>query len=243
MPATKPDIIAQLQRDILRLQGFKPASNSNIVDLGLGSMNNAFPDKVFPLGAIHEFICGGAEDAAATGGFMAGLLSSLMRGEGASIWISSSRTLFPPALKRFGISPSNILFVDLQKERDVLWAMEEALKCGALSAVVGEMQELSFTASRRLQLVVEQSQVTGFIIRRNYNNPNTTACVTRWKITPLPSESEDNLPGIGFPRWNVELLKVRNGKPGSWQMEWVDGKFRSVYEFASLVQEQQKKTG
>ena len=242
MPATKPDIIAQLQRDILRLQGFKPVSN-NIVDLGLGSMNNAFPDKVFPLGAIHEFICGGAEDAAATGGFMAGLLSSLMRSEGASICISSSRTLFPPALKSFGISPANILFVDLQKERDVLWAMEEALKCGALSAVVGEMQELSFTASRRLQLVVEQSQVTGFIIRRNYSNPNTTACVTRWKITPLPSESEDNLPGIGYPRWNVQLLKVRNGKPGSWQMEWVDGKFRSVYEFASLVQEPQKKTG
>jgi len=243
MPATKPDIIAQLQRAILRLQGFKPASNNNIVDPGFGSMNNAFPDKVFPLGAIHEFICGGAEDAAATGGFMAGLLSSLMRGERTSIWISSSRTLFPPALKSFGISPANIIFVDLQKERDVLWAMEEALKCGALSAVVGEMQELSFTASRRLQLVVEQSQVTGFIIRRNYNNPNTTACVTRWKITPLPSESEDNLPGIGYPRWHVELLKVRNGKPGSWQMEWVDGKFRSVYEFASLVQEQQKKTG
>ena len=115
MPATKPDIIAQLQKDILRLQGFKPVSN-NIVDLGLGSMNNAFPDKVFPLGAIHEFICGGAEDAAATGGFMAGLLSSLMRSEGASIWISSSRTLFPPGLKSFGISPANILFVDLQKD-------------------------------------------------------------------------------------------------------------------------------
>jgi protein ImuA len=243
MPATKPDIIVQLQRDILRLQGFKPLSNSTIADLGLGSMNNAFPAKVFPLGAIHEFICGGAEDAAATSGFMTGLLSSLMRGEGTSIWISSSRTLFPPALKSFGISPANIIFVDLQKEKDVLWAMEEALKCGALSAVVGEMKQLNFTASRRLQLVVEQSQVTGFIIRRDAQNLNTTACVTRWKITPLPSESDDNLPGIGYPRWNVQLLKVRNGKPGSWQIEWVDGKFRFVYEFASLVQEPQKKTG
>ena len=243
MPATKPDIIAQLQRDILRLQGFKPASNRNAIDLGLGSLNNAFPDKVFPLGAIHEFICGGAEDAAATGGFISGLLSSLMRGKRTSIWISSSRTLFPPALKSFGISPANIIFVDLQKERDVLWAMEEALKCGALSTVVGEMKELNFTASRRLQLVVEQSQVTGFIIRRNYHNTNTTACVTRWKITPLPGESDDHLPGIGYPRWNIELLKMRNGKPGSWQMEWVDGKFRPVYEFTSLVQEPQKKTG
>src|SRR5688500_3842375 len=242
MPATKPDIIAQLQRDILRLQGFKPVSNSTIADLGLGSMNNAFPDKVFPLGAIHEFICGGAEDAAATGGFMAGLLSSLMRG-GASIWISSSRTLFPPALKSFGISPANIIFVDLQKEKDVLWAMEEALKCGALSAVVGEMQELSFTASRRLQLVVEQSQVTGFILRQHPRTINITACVTRWRITCLPTVLANDMPGVGFPRWNVELLKVRNGKPGTWQIEWKAGKFKPIHKLTSLVEEQQKKTG
>jgi protein ImuA len=121
--------------------------------------------------------------------------------------------------------------------------MEEALKCDGLSAVIGEVPELSFTASRRLQLAVEKSQVTGFLIRRSVRHLNTTACVTRWKITSLPSESEDDLPGIGYPRWNVELLKVRNGKPGSWQIEWVEGKFRPLYKFVSLVQEPRKKTG
>jgi protein ImuA len=25
---------------------------------------------------------------------------------------------------------------------------------------------------------------------------------------------------MGFPRWNIDLLKVRNGKPASWQVEW-----------------------
>ena len=63
--------------------------------------------------------------------------------------------------------------------------MEEALKCDGIAAVVGEIQELSFTVSRRLQLAVEQSRVTGFILRNNPRNLNTTACVTRWKITPL----------------------------------------------------------
>lgn len=243
MSATKADIIARLQREILPLQGFKPASNGMLMDIGLGPLKAAFPNISFPLGAVHEFICSSTEDAAASGGFISGLLSSLMRSKGVSIWISSSRTLFPPAMKSFGISPDNIIFIDLQKERDVLWTMEEALKCGSLSAVVGEMKELNFTASRRLQLAVEQSLVTGFIIRRDARNLNTTACITRWKITPLPSESEDNLPGIGYPRWNVQLLKVRNGKPGSWQVEWADGKFRPVYKFASIVREPQKKTG
>ncbi len=166
-----------------------------------------------------------------------------MGNAGASLWISSSRTLFPPALKSFGIDPDRFIFIDLKKERDVIWAMDEALKCGALTSVIGEIQKISFTESRRLQLAVEQSQVTGFILRNNSRNMNTTACVSRWKITPLPSEQVDELPGIGFPKWKVELLKIRNGKPAAWDIQWMNGKFMPVYKLFSIPQEQRKKTG
>src|ERR1700684_950556 len=106
--------------------------------------------------------------------------------------------------------------------------MEEALKCSGLAAVVGEMPELSFTTSRRFQLAVEQSRVTGFVLRSHPRNLNTNTCVSRWKIKPLPSHAEDDLPGLGFPRWQVELQKIRNGKPGVWQVEWAAGGFRPV---------------
>lgn len=243
MSIQKADIIARLQKEILPLQGFKPILNGNHLDVGLGLVRHAFPNSIFPIGVVHEFCCGGSTDMAATGGFIAGLISTLMRAGGASVWISSSRLLFPPALKSFGIEPDKIIFVDLNKERDILWAMEEALKCEGLATVVGEMKDLGFTASRRLQLAVEQSRVTGFVIRRNPTQLNTTACVTRWKITSLPGMLEDDLPGVGFPRWNVELLKVRNGKPGSWQLEWVAGKFRHISKITTLPLAQRKKTG
>jgi protein ImuA len=51
---------------------------------------------------------------------------------------------------------------------------------------------------------------------------------------------EDDMPGVGFPRWNVELLKVRNGKPGSWQIEWKAGKFLHLPQFITIPQEQRK---
>ncbi|MEJ7740300.1 MAG: Error-prone repair protein ImuA [Chitinophagaceae bacterium] len=243
MPAKNANIIAQLQKDIFPLQGFRPTVNGTAVDVGLGPIKDAFPNASFPVTAVHEFLYAGAEDAAATGGFVAGVVATLMRSSGVSLWISSSRTLFPPALKSFGVEPDKVIFVDLQKEKDVLWTMEEALRCGGLAAVIGEVQELSFTASRRLQLAVEQSQVTGFILRRNPRNPGTTACVTRWKITPLPSVLAEGMPGVGFPRWNVELLKVRNGKPGTWQIEWAAGRFRHISKITSIPLELQKKTG
>lgn len=214
------DIISKLQTDILRLQGFKQERGSSRVDAGLGTIIKSFPNSTFPTGCIHELLSQKKEDAAATSGFVAGLIHSLMINSGAALWISSSRTLFPPALTAFGIQPERFIFIDLKRERDVLWTMDEALKCGALSVVVGEMQSISFIESRRLQLAVEQSQVTGFILRNSLNKVNTTACVSRWSITSLPSEAIEDLPGIGFPKWKVELVKIKNGKPGVWSIVW-----------------------
>ncbi|MEO7984772.1 MAG: Error-prone repair protein ImuA [Bacteroidota bacterium] len=243
MTGTKAAIIAQLQREILPLQGIKTGTNKLLPDVGLGPVKNAFVNAAFPLGAIHEFMYSCAEDAAATIGFVVALLASFRGNKGASIWISSSRILFPPAIKSFLIDPDKIIFIDLHKEKEILWATEEALKCTGLTAVIGEMQELSFIASRRLQLAVEQSEVTGFILRRNPRSINTTACFTRWKITSLPSELPGDMPGVGFPRWKVELLKVRNGKPGKWQLEYSAGRFWHIPTVTAIPIEQQKKTG
>lgn len=230
MDVVKKDIITQLQKDILFLQGFRPPVAGNTDAFGLGAIETAFPNGVFPVGAIHEFLSAAPEHAAACGGFIAGLLASLMREGGACLWISVSKTLFPPALKAFGVEPDRIIFVYLKRERDVLWAMEEALKCEGLAAVACELNEISFTQSRRLQLAVELSRVTGFILRGDSRKLSTTACAARWKITPLPSALEDKMPGVGFPRWNIELLKVRNGNPGTFQLEWSADHFMPVTE-------------
>jgi protein ImuA len=231
---SKAGILKSLQADIIRLQGFKSTGNAAL-DIGLGEIRDAFPNKTFPIGAVHEFLSECKENTTSTIGFIAGLLLPLMKNNGAVLWISSTRTLFPPALKSFGIEPDRFVFVNLQKERDMIWAMDEALKCNALSAVIGEIREIDFTSSRRLQLAVEQSHVTGFIVRSNYRKLNTTACVSRWKITSLPGEAEDDLPGIGFPKWKVELLRMRNGKTGSWNLQWINRRFLPTLELQASL--------
>jgi len=243
MDTAKANIIAQLKKDILPLQGFKNRLSTVALDAIPVAMKNAFPNAAFPLGAVHELIADSAEDATTTFGFIAAILASIMQNAGASIWINGSQSVFPPALKSFGLSPDKIIFIYLKKEKEILWAMEEAFKCNGLSAVIGEVQDLSFTASRRLQLAIEKSQATGFIVRRNSRSLNTTACLARWKITSLPGELPAGMPGVGFPRWNVDLLKVRNGRPGSWQIEFVGGRLKQVPTMKVIHQQQQKKTG
>ncbi|MES3016372.1 MAG: Error-prone repair protein ImuA [Bacteroidota bacterium] len=235
LPETKKDIINQLQKSILLMQGFTPPVSGAADSVGLGPIEGAFPNDVFPRGAIHEFLNAAPEQAAANGGFISGILNNLMHNGGACLWISMRRTLFPPSLKVFGVEPDRLIFIDLKRERDVLWAMEEALKCKGLSAVIGELGEISFTETRRLQLAAEQSRVTGFVLRSDPKRLSATACVARWNITSLPSELENGMPGVGFPRWNVELLKVRNGNPGSWKVEWSAGHFRPVLEIDEAI--------
>jgi protein ImuA len=242
MQEARAHIIHQLQQDILSLQGFKSVAERMKPRLNWRPINACFPNQTFPVGAIHELLTTGPETMASTMGFLAVLLGAFMNNGQAALWVSSSLSVFPPALKAFGISPDRILFTRIKREKDIAWAMEEALKCDALAAVVGEVQDISLTGSRRLQLAVEKSQVTGFLLRRNTRVTASSACISRWRITPLPSETKDGLPGIGSPRWNVELLKVRNGKTGSWQVECNNGELQFIHpEYQQ--QELQKKTG
>jgi protein ImuA len=248
MPALKADIITQLKKELLALQGFRPLVHAH-QQIDLGNINHSFPHSQFPLGVNHEFICNSKESLAASSGFIAGILSSMQKGpafakastgKGAVVWISSSQIIFPPAFVHFGIDPSQLIFIHLRNQKEINWTIEEALKCEGLAAVVGELSFADLAISRRLQLAAEQSRVTGFLLRHQPKQIFATAFTCRWQIQSVQSETTDGLPGIGFPRWQVELLKVRNGKPGSWQLEWTNGKFQTVATKSSLLDHEHK---
>lgn len=232
---TKKELVEKLRRDILLWQGFKPQESNSANAIGLGEIENAFPNGVFPKKAIHEFITVLPEHSAASDGFIAGLLSVLMLDGAACVWISTARKLFPASLSLFNVDPERIIFMDVTKEKDVLWIMEEALKCEGLAAVVAELSDLSLIESRRLQLAVEHSGVTGFILRKDAGKAGSTVATARWTISPVPSQTEDQMPGIGYPRWNVALTKVRNGSPGNWILEWGGDKFIEVEKLPKAV--------
>ena len=237
----KQQILNSLRKEILLMEGFKEPMLTE--DTSLGCINEAFPNKSFPFSALHEFFSFKGEEVASSSAFIAGLLSSRVSKTGTVVWIGSSIKIFPPSLKWFGIEPHCVVFLHVKKEKDVLWAFNEALGCSSLLAVVGEMPEISITTSRRFQLTIEDAGVGCFIIRHHPKNLLTTA-VSRWHIHPSPSRVEDRFPGLGHPRWKVNLLKVRNGKTGSWNIEWVNGGFRYIApQFTVVHKGLQKQTG
>lgn len=223
----RAELLARLKSDVSRLEraskevAVKPAS------FGC-SLDEAFDDRALPLGCIHEFLVDGRDQEAASQGFLSALMSK-MPATGGIVWITKRKTVFPPGLVTFGLKPDRVCFLDLAREKDALWAAEEALRCKPVTAVVAEIANIDLTATRRLQLAAEHSGAPAFLMRSNPKSLAATASATRWRIRPLPSTAPDGLPGVGFPAFDVELLKVRGGKPGKWQIEWRGNAFHDVF--------------
>ena len=117
-------------------------------------------------------------------------------------------------------APLKIIHVDVSKPVDVLWAMEEGLRCGSLSAVLGEIwgdpPALDFTATKRLALRAEARGCPAIIVRRAAT-PNLSAARLRWRVSSLPSLPErDDMRAPGKPLWRAELFRARWRAPGEW---------------------------
>lgn len=118
---------------------------------------------------------------------------------------------------RAGLHPDRVIFAEADCEQDVLSNMEEGLGYGGLGGVVGEIVRLPMTTSRRLQLAAEKTGTMGLVVRRwrrqteasDFGQP--TASTTRWRVSVLPSE-ELPVPGVGRPRWLLELMRVKAGE-------------------------------
>ena len=128
--------IADLRRWLVRMEsrGRAPAA---LLPFEIAEVDAHLPGGGLPLGHLHEVIGGGAaiEYAGVATLFAAGIVARLA---GPVLWCLRGRDLFAPALARIGLHPDRVIYCETWKDRDVLPAMEEGLKCRGLAAVVGD---------------------------------------------------------------------------------------------------------
>ena len=132
--------------------------------------------------------------------------------------ILESGRIFPP-----GLGLPDLLHVEARDARAALWAMEEGLRCSALSLVVGELwgdpATLDFTATRRLAVAAERHGVAACLIRLG-GHPNLSGARQRWRLASLPSAPNSlDRKAPGAPRWDAELFRARGRPPGRWSID------------------------
>ena len=217
--------LACLRAQIARIEG-EGSRASGILPFGLPELDRRLPGGGLALGCLHEVAGGGsgALDGAAAACFAAGIAARL---PGSVLWCVTLADLFSPGLAQAGLPPDRVIHVEAGDETSVLACMEEGLRHGGLAAVVGEAPRLAMTASRRLHLAARESGTVGIALRRwrrpaeasDFGQP--TAAMTRWRVSVLPS-SPLPVPGVGRPRWLVELIRARAGESFEMELEACD---------------------
>ena len=233
-PGRRRDAAQALRRAI---RGIEEAGSPEQprLPLGVPEIDRALPGGGLRLGCIHEV----AGDETATG-FCAALLARALAGggrrgaaragrdgnrHGALLWLAQGDDLYAPGLVRYGIGAGQLLIVSgLRRQDDMLWAMEEALRCRAVRGVVAETGGTGLAAGRRLMLAAEGTGVLGLVLsrgngtalphrhghgdERGRGGAGVRAAVSRWRVTAAP----------GGTKWRVALLHCRGGRPAEWTL-------------------------
>jgi protein ImuA len=220
-------LLPELRERVRRIER-SPAMAHGVLPFGVTAIDRTLPGRGLARGALHEIlgVGGDEEDGALAAAFTARILGRLT---GVVLWCLPRPDLYGPGLAVHGLDPGRVVLVRASRDAEILWAMEEGLRAPGIVAVVGEVGSLPTVASRRLQLAAERSGITAFLLRRwreggqaarERAQPN--AAMTRWRVAALPSRPMRDEPGVGHPRWRVELLRCRGGEPGCWEMELPD---------------------
>jgi cell division inhibitor SulA/protein ImuA len=158
---------------------------------GIGELSLLMPALAALCG---EDAAGDRHDAPASGGWLA--------------WIAPPYQPYAPALAAAGIDLRRVLVV--RPAESASWAMEQALRSGACSAVLGWVAPCEFQVLRRLQLAAEQSQCLAVLFRGASDAEAASPAVMRIAL-------ENRRDGL-----EVRVLKSRGGPPAAVQLGRLD---------------------
>ena len=104
---------------------------------------------------------------------------------------------------------------------EALWAMEQALRSGAVTVALGAIEEASLAQTRRLGFAAHEGEAVGVMLR--LGGGGLSAARRRWRIASAPSAIDPvDLRAPGAGRVLAELVRSRSERPGTWILEQAD---------------------
>ncbi len=189
----------QALQALLRHPGiWRGAATPSLTDqrTGFAELDRQLPGRGWPRGALIELI------PSRLGIGELQLLLPSLRAQSQS-WVAPPHIPYAPALAAAGINLAELLIVRPRNPADSLWAMEQILRSGVASHVLGWHDTMQTSALRRLQLAAEAGACRLFLFRPAH-------CVKQPSPAPLRLYLEPAENGL-----YLRLVKCRGGRPGA----------------------------
>lgn len=200
-----PDqLVETLRQQIARLEEGRRRPDAAPVSSGCNALDELLPERGFHRGTLVEWLLAGE----GCGGETLALLAAreACQPDGILVVLDQSREFYPPAAARLGIRLEDAIVVQATNSADNLWALDQALRCTAVAAVLAWPVKLDGRTFRRLQLAAEQGGSLGLLIRPARASGEPSWADLRLRIEPLPAETR-----AGARRLRLQLLRCRGG--------------------------------
>ena len=152
------------------------------------------------------------------------------------LWCATSHFLaehgkpYGPGLSDLGLAPETLILVDVAREADVLWALEESVRSKTLSVAMGLLKGVALTPSRRLGLAASAGE-TPVVLLTSPSSPPALSAPLRLRLQSAPSGPhpfDARAPGATRIRLTLERCK---GAPAmvearSFDLEWCNVTYR-----------------
>ncbi|QDU61888.1 Protein RecA [Planctomycetes bacterium Pan216] len=224
--------LEELRAELDRRAEVQPRTRGTISS-GIGPLDRVLPGEGYRRGTLVEWIAPQGGSGATSLAWQ--VAPSVLR-EGASlVVIDPEEEFYPPGLATLGIDPSRLLVVrfptkrrdapprqgrrqrsrrsrDDPRESEVVWALEQTLRCPAVGMTLASLESLESRSFRRLQLAAEQGGGVGVLLRGPTATKAPSWAEVRLRVEPKPSQGK-------VRRWRVELLKCRGAAGMTWEWE------------------------
>src|SRR5262245_30627972 len=229
-------LVSSLRREVARLEMSQPAEDERPVSTGSPALDGLLPAGGLRRGTLVEYLTGGSGNGAGTLALSAAREACQERRalvvveNGGSAGASPSR-FYPPAAAAWGIDLSVVLVLRPASKADVVWALDQALRCKGVGAVWARSDRLDVRDFRRLQLAAECGGTMGLLTRPARLRGQPTWADVQWEVrgrkdegrrlkaekrlrrssfTPPPSSFR----GLLAWRLEVELVRCRGAAGG-----------------------------
>lgn len=205
-------LLAQLRDSIRQVETASRIDDGSLVKNGCAAIDQLLPEKGYPRGTLVQWITAGGSGA----DFLSlRVAQKASEDGGALVVIDPLNQFFPPAAAAIGINLDNLIVLRTGSQsprntgststtetitgkatashQDLLWAVDQSLRCPAVAAVWGPL-EIDERWFRRFQLSAESSGCLGLFLQPPAATKRPSWADVQWLVGMRNSSPTNNLP-------------------------------------------------
>ncbi|WP_417739196.1 ImuA family protein [Rosistilla oblonga] len=228
-PAGKADVLSSLRKQLRRVEAAR-RPESQAISSGIEPLDALLPQAGYPPGSLVEWIDVGHAGGAAWLS-LTGAVAAHRHTGGKVVIVDTERTFYPPAAIAAGLPADAIVLLQPKSREDLIWSLDQSLRCSAVAAVWGRVGNLQDNDARRLQLAAETGATLGMLLRPATAIRQTSWAEVRWQVrgvVPRSAAPTSILTANSDRLLAVRLLRARGATAGQQLMLQIDQQSRIV---------------